>query len=760
MHTARSSQANDDWKDPSSVSGPSSSAGGQSSVDLSGFPGLGDIPAISATNPSSSAVPTQQSAFYTFPQHNFFVSGAPGPYNAVPYGGSHWTTTASSQQLPLSSYSTLNGATSQSSNNAQSQASSSVPPLMIDPALTTMNGIGASPPAQFSPPPFQHQQYLQPQHSSLNSSFLHAPASHFHHNPQLLRTQPLQQQQGTLSPYVLQSPPNGNVANHSPAPIPASAFYGTSQPAPPPAPSSSAPTAEQRKARFLSSLRRFLQPTSFSGAGAVSQLSDLIDEYGPQDVDPPTRLEILTKIRDNAGNHYFRAWAENEVAMDITKEWLKLACSAKGDTQLVETIMPLLHIIDRLPLSIEILKNTKIAKIIVRFVKDPPAPAIKDMAFNIERKIRQIIAVNKTPQPDPKEDPVAKKRKAEPPGPKVVPPMKKVAVSSTSAPSSKSSLVKKEGKSVGKDVKDAKSDSSFFSAPKPKPKLPAFKKAVPTPVKTEHDPNIAQPSSENPFEEALRSMKPRKESPATSTPPPASVASTSYVPVPSGLTRSGKKRKSVTWAPDNQLEMVKLIERAVYDDDPADVSSLSSKFSYVFTLTIKSPLAGLGTQGMHTSHNIRDLDRDEGAALHAHLFEEQIDWTEPLLIEIPGDIDVTQKGKDSLEKETQEKREQTALTAMYMSTAQIPESPAEPATQILESQVDVEVRTMLTGPESEALFGEGGPALQPDPMVTASVAELVGQLSASSSEMSGNPSLAIGTTGSGAYTGSPVPRWT
>ena len=111
------------------------------------------------------------------------------------------------------------------------------------------------------------------------------------------------------------------------------------------------------------------------------------------------------------------------------------------------------------------------------------------------------------------------------------------------------------------------------------------------------------------------------------------------------------------------------------------------------------------------------------------------------MIEIPGDIDVTQKGKDSLEKETQEKREQTALTAMYMSTAQIPESPAEPATQILESQVDVEVRTMLTGPESEALFGEGGPALQPDPMVTASVAELVGQLSASSSEMSGNPSL-------------------
>ena len=29
------------------------------------------------------------------------------------------------------------------------------------------------------------------------------------------------------------------------------------------------------------------------------------------------------------------------------------------------------------------------------------------------------------------------------------------------------------------------------------------------------------------------------------------------------------------------------------------------------------------------SHNLRDLDRDEGAALHAHPFDEAIDWYEP-----------------------------------------------------------------------------------------------------------------------------------
>jgi protein phosphatase 1 regulatory subunit 10 len=122
-------------------------------------------------------------------------------------------------------------------------------------------------------------------------------------------------------------------------------------------------------------------------------------------------------------------------------------------------------------------------------------------------------------------------------------------------------------------VKDVKSDSSFFSAPKPKPKLPSFKKAPPAPaVKKDPDQNIAQPSSIDPFQEALKSMKSRKESPvAASTPPPSAKLP---APQPTGLTKLGKKKKSVTWAPEGQLEMIRLIEKAVYDDDPLDVSIL------------------------------------------------------------------------------------------------------------------------------------------------------------------------------------------
>jgi protein phosphatase 1 regulatory subunit 10 len=146
-------------------------------------------------------------------------------------------------------------------------------------------------------------------------------------------------------------------------------------------------------------------------------------------------------------------------------------------------------------------------------------------------------------------------------------------------------------------VKDAKSDSSFFSAPKPKPKLPSFKKAPPQPAAAAQpgvsaksgssgDPgNIAQPSSIDPFQEALKSMKAaamRKDSPSsTATPPPVTGGASSSAatpPLSAGLNKAGKKKKSVTWAAAGQLESVKLIERAVYDDDPADVCFSSLTF--------------------------------------------------------------------------------------------------------------------------------------------------------------------------------------
>jgi hypothetical protein len=145
-------------------------------------------------------------------------------------------------------------------------------------------------------------------------------------------------------------------------------------------------------------------------------------------------------------------------------------------------------------------------------------------------------------------------------------------------------VVKKEGRpstvgATAATMKESKSDSSFFSAPKQKPKLPSFKKAPggttpPTIIKKELAANVAQPSSTDAFQEALKDMaRARRPSPAAPAPSTSSNAE-AVLSAASANTKLLKKKKSVTWAPDGQLELVKLIERAVYDDDPVDVSLL------------------------------------------------------------------------------------------------------------------------------------------------------------------------------------------
>ena len=196
----------------------------------------------------------------------------------------------------------------------------------------------------------------------------------------------------TLAPYALHAP-SPPVETISP-----SSFYQQSTPSTSVTPPSNPPpstshklTPQVRQERFNSTIKPLLQPNQFTGAGAVSDLADKIIALDIAEIEGPLRLEILTKIRDNAGNHYFRAWVENEDAMDITREWLKAA--AKGDDQLAETIMPLLHvrrsfmvslmdvpecrnrqIIDRLPWSLESLRKAKLGKIILKLTKEASIP--------------------------------------------------------------------------------------------------------------------------------------------------------------------------------------------------------------------------------------------------------------------------------------------------------------------------------------------------------------------------------------------------
>lgn len=208
-----------------------------------------------------------------------------------------------------------------------------------------MNGSGSeSISSQYSPPTnytsSYPQQTSQSQPSQQYQTILHPPALSI--SPpfvQFYQQQQQQQQQaptqGTLSPHALHSPSNPLMST-----VMTPAFYAQS----PASSTSQALNPQARQDKFQAAIKPLLRPDSFSGAGAVNSLVTLITEYGSQDVGSQSRLEVLTKIRDNAPNHYFRAWSENMTAIDVTREWLKAGATAKGDSPLVETIMPLLHV--------------------------------------------------------------------------------------------------------------------------------------------------------------------------------------------------------------------------------------------------------------------------------------------------------------------------------------------------------------------------------------------------------------------------------
>ena len=175
------------------------SAGSQAGIDMNDF-GI-DLNAVSSTSTAMS--PTSQ-AFYSHPysQHNYFM---PGPFNAMPYGSVQWA----NQSLPLSNYSSLDGATSSTPpqlSAAPSQHSSSQS-LMIDPSLTTINGSDSTR-QQLSHSPNPSAQPSQPSQPRSYSAFQHPTLSI---NPsyvlpsQFYSSQPQQasQSQGTLSPHVL-----------------------------------------------------------------------------------------------------------------------------------------------------------------------------------------------------------------------------------------------------------------------------------------------------------------------------------------------------------------------------------------------------------------------------------------------------------------------------------------------------------------------------------------------------------------------------
>lgn len=182
-------------------------------------------------------------------------------------------------------------------------------------------------------------------------------------------------------------------------------------------------------------------------------------------------------------------------------------------------------------------------------------------------------------------DPGKKRKATENPVPKA-PPSKKAA-----------STVKREIVKIDPTVmtKVAKTDSSFFTQPKKKA-LPSFKKVPPA-----KKDDVSQPSNFDPFQEALNAMtrgstvNSGTPTPSTttvgtptgsmSTPPPGGVESFDMViDGPQRPVDPLRRKKSVTFRPDSELEAIRWIERADYggDDDATEVCGVMTSAPGLF----------------------------------------------------------------------------------------------------------------------------------------------------------------------------------
>ena len=262
---------------------------------------------------------------------------------------------------------------------------------------------------------------------------------------------------------------------------------------------------------------------------------------------------------------------------------------------------------------------------------------------------------------------------------------------------------------AGAVVKDVKADASFFST-KPKPKLPSFRRIqkpvepAPTQAGTAPTSGVAQPMDWDPFADALKSV--RKGSPNVKSQSHPSTNSMDVdpkadgkEPSSSGLgpaaisAKTGKLKKIVRFAGEGELEKVKWIERAVYEDDGS----------------------GSGPYGVH-GRSLADLQREEGSLLR-HKMLEQVDWVTPSPIAIK---DAKERGLESTEKDVQGQREASTLAALYQGAP--PDTPVEPPS-LASLPMDITDPTMVV-----MMPGDDVAAIMQSTSMTTSLQDLMAQL--------------------------------
>lgn len=164
------------------------------------------------------------------------------------------------------------------------------------------------------------------------------------------------------------------------------------------------------------------------------------------------------------------------------------------------------------------------------------------------------------------------------------------------------------------------------------------------------------------------------------------------VPItPSSITanvslKTGKPKKVVHFPPDDALEQIKWIQKAIYDDDPTFGAAVHGR-------------------------SLADLQREEGSLLR-HKLLEMVDWYTPWPVDCRDaageslnvlEREGHERGWSSAEREIQTTRESSTLAALYQGLP--PDTPVEPPGLGVPADSVEDTKIMLAGGEIEA-FGK------------------------------------------------------
>ncbi|GAA5918571.1 hypothetical protein JCM1841_003308 [Sporobolomyces salmonicolor] len=422
-------------------------------------------------------------------------------------------------------------------------------------------------------------------------------------------------------------------------------------------------------------LLKSLRELSHQG-GALSTLSPWADG---SDVPPDGRAEILTALLKFGGDEFWQAWLKEgegkgkgrSDGLDLLVVWFEGANgsyfkkedkdkergkgASEGETEKKrkeveqKTLALVLQALGKLPLTIEHLRHLSgldIPKRARKISLKATDGAVKAAATQLVQKWAKVQQDYVASQPKPATSSKdgkdgATKRKAE----AAEAPAKKAKVST--------STVKKPA-SVTTPAAPAYASTNHVKAA-----LPSFKKAKST------APAPAAPAAHTSALRAALAGLGKKDVGGATIPGGLTNKSTKINDGAPGA-KGRKEKKSVRWREDDELEQVKYIERAVYEDEQNGEAA--------------SARIGEGEDAME---NFRIMELQEGMSHTMHLeeedeMEEEIDWYEPVEIVIPDTMDFAalREPPVSAEAEIQTQRESTLMAVDPISMP--PDSPGEP----------------------------------------------------------------------------------